>query len=189
MLSYHKQYDLSNGIFLTYDHQMDYRLLHSKHGQTVREKMKNTFPYHKYESIDKETFILSCIYIMFTKSPSSYRGLVSELRELNLKEVSTFKMTILNYNDYIQRDITYIISEYGGNATYQNIVRDFLDKKVQFYTLWFFILFNPDIDINELKKSRVFSHIHKKLTFIMLFVTFKQESIDNLNKVFNQIKL
>jgi len=189
MLNYHQQYDISNGIFITYDQQLDYRLLHSRHGQNVREKMKNIFPYKKYESINKETFILTCIYIMFTKSPSSYRSMVGELREIDLKEITKFKSTILNYNDYIQKDIKYIISEYGGNVTYQNLVRDFLDKKIQFYTLWFFILFSPDIDINILKESRVFRHIYKKLTFIMLFLTFKKESIDNLNRIFNQIKL
>ena len=189
MLPYNKQYDLANGIFLTFDQQLDYRLLHSRHGAGVRDKMKMSFPYHKYEAVTKETFLLSCVYIMFTKAPSSYRGLVNELRDLDLKEISKFKASIINYNDYIQKDIKYIIKEYGGNVNYQNLIRDFIDKKIQFYTLWFYLVFAPDVDIEILKESRVFSHVYRNLKFIMQFLTFKQESVDNLSKVFNQIKL
>lgn len=188
MLSYNQQYDISNGIFLTYDSQLEKRLLHSRHGEGVRSKMKNLFPYHKYETTTKENFVMTCVYIMFTKSPSSFRGMVSELREVEEKEVQDFKYKILNYNDYIGKDIEYLKNNYG-NCTYQQAFRAFVDKKINFFTLWFYILFNPDINRDTIRKSRSLAHILRKIEFIMKFLTFKQESVERIGILFKELEL
>ncbi len=189
MLSYHQQYGLANGIFITYDSQLDYRLLHSKHGEKVRDKTKPMFPYQKFERATKENFILACVFIMFFKTPTSYRGLIEELREVDMKEVFEFKNSILYYRDYIIKDVDYISKTYGANVTVQNLLQELSNKNIYFYTMHFFIIFHPEIDINVLRKSRVFGHILRKLNFIMKFLTFKDESVSYVKTVFNKINL
>lgn len=189
MLSYNKQYDISNGIFLTYDNQLSYRLLHSKHGQAVRDKMKSQFPFNKYETFTKENFIMTCVYLVFTKSPSSYRGLVEELREVDEKAVFKFKDGIINYRQYIRKDAEHIRSNYGANVTAQDILREFTQKNINFYTVHFFLLFHPETNREELKKSRVFGHVIRKLDFIMKFLTFKDESVEYVKTIFKEIEL
>ena len=189
MLSYNQQYDISNGLFLTYDQHLDYRLLHSRHGKAVRDKMQVAFPYQKYESRNKQTFILSCIYVMFKKTPSSYRGMVSELKELHLKEITTFKHDIMHYQEFIKKDINYLIQNFGGVITSDKILREYLSGNIKFYTLWFYYLLNPDEDIEQLKTSRVFSHVYRKLKFIMMFLTFSEEATNDINILFNKMEL
>lgn len=189
MLQYNQQYDISNGLFLTYDRQMDHRLLHTSHGQGVRDKMKTSFPYQKFESRTRETFILACVYIMFKLTPSSYRAMVVELKEIEMKDISKFKHDIVHYKDFMQQDIKYLIKNYGGVITSQNVLNEYINGKIKFYTVWFYYKLNPAEDIEALQKSRVFSHIYRKLTFIMLFLTFSEDAVKEIKQVFNQMEL
>jgi len=185
MLTYEKQYDVANGIFITYDSQLDYRLLHSKHKKGTRDKMKTMFPYQKWESRTKETFVLSCLYIMFHKTPSSFRSFVNELREVDLKEVSKFKHKILNYMDYISRDVKNLKEKYGGSISHQEILKEYVDGNIEFFTAyWFVKLSNKDW-----KPGRTFAHIMRKLNFIMLFLTFKDEAVNKIRELFEEIDL
>lgn len=189
MLSFRQQYDISNGIFITYDRQLDKRLYHSNHKEGTRDKLKSLFPHHQYETTTKENFITTCIYVIFHNTPSSYRGLVTELREVNQKDVIEFKNRILNYNDYLGKDIKFLRDNYGGNLGYQQVFREFLDKKIQFYTVWFYIMFHPEINRDEIRKSRTLSHVLRKLEFIMLFLTFKDESVKRVENLFKELEI
>lgn len=189
MLNYRQQYDLANGIFITYDSQLQKRLLHSNHGETPREKLKTFFPWNKYETVTKENFIMTCIYIMFVKSPSSFRSMVTELREVNDKEVQDMKYKIMNYQDYIGKDIMFLKTTFGANVNYQQVFRSFLDGQIQFYTVWFFILFNPDINLETIRASRTLSHVLRKLEFVMLFLTFKDESVSRIKSLFDGLEM
>lgn len=184
MLPYYKQYDISNGIFITYDNQLDYRLLHSKHKQETRENMKMFFPYQKYESVTKETFVLSCIYIIFTKTPSSFRGFVSELREIEIKDVKLFKHKILNYQDYMIKDVKHLKNNFGSSIDPQKVLTEFLNNKIEFYTAYWYL----KVCKEEWVPGRTFSHIMRKLKFVMLFLTFKDESVKTIKQLFNQIE-
>ncbi len=189
MLNFNTQYDISNGLYITYDTHLDYRLLHSKHGKGVRDKIQNTFPYHKYEGRNRQTFILACLYIIFKKTPSSYRGMILELKELNLKEITTFKHDIMNYQDLMKVDIHYLIKNFGGVITGDQMLREYTSGNIKFYTLWFYYLINPNEDIEKLKASSVFSHIYRKLKFIMMFLTFSQEAINDIKILFDKMEL
>ena len=188
MLSYNQQYDIANGIFITYDSQLDKRLLHSRHGAGVRDKTKNSFPHNKYSTSTKENFVMTCIYIMYAKSPSSFRAMITELYEIDEKEVLDFKYKILNYNDYLGKDIRFL-KENFGNATYQQVFRSLIDKKIEFYTAWFYILFNPDINRETIRKSRSLGHILRKLEFLMKFLTFRTESVQRIEVLFKELEL
>jgi len=188
MLHYNHQYDISNGIFLTFDSQLQTRLLHSRHGASVREKVKPSFPHTKYETMTKENFVMTCLYIMYDSAPSSYRGMITELHEVDQKLVNDFKYKILNYNDYMGRDIKFLKEEYG-NATYQQVFRSLVDKKVEFFTVWFFIMFNPNINRDTIRKSRSLAHLLRKIESLMKFLTFRQESVERIGVLFKELEL
>ena len=189
MLSYKQQYDISNGLFLTWDNHLEKRLLHSNHGQKVRDKIKSAFPYYKYESRNRETFILGCLYIIFKKTPSSYRAMIAELKDLELKEISKFKHDIMYYQDFIKQDLSYLIENHGGVISSDKMLREYTSGKIKFYTLWFYYQFNPDEDIEKLRNSRVFSHIYRKLKFMMMFLTFSEDSVKDVRILFNKMEL
>lgn len=185
MLSFNQQYDIANGVYLTYDSQLDYRLLTSKHKQGTRKNMEMSFPYHKYEDKTKELFVLACIYVMYTKTPSSYRAFVEELREVEIKDVGSFKHKIMNYQDYIAKDVAYLKKEYGSALDPQKVLTEFLDNKIQFYTASWYIRVHAD----DWKPGRTFTHVMRKLKFVMLFLTFKEESVKTIKGLFSQIEI
>jgi len=185
MLSFNQQYDLAHGIFITYDSQLNYRLLHSKHKHNTRERTKMFFPYQKWENRKKETFVLACVYIMYSKTPSSFRALLDELRELDLKEIARFKHLIMNYRDYISKDVSYLKETYGSSITPETVLQECVKNNIQFYTAhWFLKLYKKEYSLN-----RVLKHVKRKIDFVMLFLTFKEESIKTIKTLFNQIEL
>ena len=185
MLSFNQQYDIANGIFITYDSQLDYRLLHSKHKQKTRESTKMFFPYQKWETRTKETFVLACIYVMYKKTPSSFRSFLGELREVDLKEVAKFKHIILNHQDFMAKDVAYLKETFGGGVEPQQVLKAYLDDKIQFYTAWWFIKLKHE----DWKPGRTFGHVLRKLKFVMLFLTFKEESVKRMRELFDEIEL
>jgi hypothetical protein len=185
MLSYNQQYNIANGIFITYDSQLDYRLMHSKHKSGTRENMKSMFPYHKWEGRTKETFVLACLFVIFNKTPSSYRSFVDELREVDMKEIAKFKHIIMNNQDFIAKDIAYLREKYGSSIDPQKTLKEFVDGQIQFYTAWWYVkLFHE-----EWNPGRTFSHILRKLRFLMLFLTFKEESVQRIQEQFKQVEI
>ncbi len=185
MLQFGQQYDIAQGIFVTYDSQLDYRLLHSNHKFNTKENSKSYFPYQKWEGKTKETFVLACVYIMFSKTPSSFRGMLAELRELELKEITMFKHIILNYQEFIGADVKFFREKYGSNITQQIVLKEFMDGNIKFYTAWFFRKYDND----QADLGRTFGHVLRKLKFMMLFLTFKGESIIRINSLLTQIEL
>lgn len=185
MLSFNQQYDIANGIFITYDSQLDYRLLHSKHKSGTREKLKMSFPHQKWETRTKETFVLACVYIIFTKTPSSFRSMVNELREVDFKYIEAFKHKIINNQDYIGKDVGYLKNTYGSSIDPQKILKEYVGHNIEFYTAWWYIKFYKE----EWVPGRTFTHVMRKLRFIMLFLTFKDESVDRIRELFKQIEI
>ena len=183
MLNFYQQYDIAHGIFITYDSNLDRRLLHSKHKQETRDKLKAVFPYRKWESRKKETFVLACVYVIFTKSPSSFRKMVSELRDLDLKEVALFKHRIMSYEKYIAQDVNFLRETYG-KPTPEQVLKEYADKKIQFYTAWWFIKFYD----KEWKPNRTQTHMLRKLKFIHLFLSFKEESVAKIKQTLQKVE-
>jgi hypothetical protein len=161
----------------------------SKHGNKVREKAKMNFPYHKFEQTTKENFVVICLYIMYKLTPTSYSQMISELREVDEKEAMKFKRDILNYRDYIIKDVNFISENYGSNITAEQLLKELSKDNIQFYTMYFYLLFHPEIDISKLKKSRVYGHVLRKLNFLMKFFTFEDSSIEYIKTTFNKINL
>ena len=184
MLSFDRQYDIAHGIFITYDSNLDHRLLHSSHKKKTRENFKNVFPYKKFEGRHKETFVLACLWVMFDKTPSSFHKMLEFLRAVNLKEISAFKHKIVNYIDYMKKDVSYLRENYG-KPTPHEVLKEFANGNIEFYTAWWFLkLFKDDISYN-----RVELHIMRRLKFINLFLTFKESSIEKIQNLLEEIEL
>jgi hypothetical protein len=117
MLTFNQQYDIANGIFLTFDKNLPVRKMTSNHSQQVRDKARVSFPYTKFESWTKERFAISVIYIMYKKNPPSFKNLGQMLYELDEKEVKSFKSDIVNYNLYVAKDVDYLVQIYNSLPT------------------------------------------------------------------------
>ena len=185
MLNYVNQYNISNGIFLCFDKELDHRKLTSNHSQQVRDKMKNSFPHLKFEGWTKENFVIMCIYIMFKKKPTSYRGMVQLLHEMKEKTVSEFKTEILNYNQHMARDVDYLIGKYGGKLTVDEIFNEFQQHDIKFYTLWFYLK-TINADEESILKTRAKSATFRRIKTLMLYLTFKQENVKKLEKLIKE---
>ena len=159
--------------------------MHSKHKKPTRDKMEPMFPVDKWSSRKKETFVLACLHIMFYKTPSSYASLVTELRAFDIKKVAKFKHLIVYYADYMRKDVSYLKEAYGSGINTQNVLSAFVNKDIEFYTAWWFIKLNDE----DFKPNRTYTHLLNRLKFIMLFLTFKEESIQNIKTLFNQFEL
>jgi len=185
VLSFNQQYDIAHGIFITYDTQLDKRLLHSRHKNATRENAKMFFPHQKWEAKTKELFVLSCLYIMFTKTPSSFRALLGELREVDIKDVAQFKHKIINNYDYISKDTQFLKEKYGSSITEQIILKEFIDNNIQFFTAYWFVKLSK----GDWVPGRTFTHVMRKLNFIMLFLTFKEDAVDKIRGLFDQFEI
>jgi len=184
MLSFNQQYNISNGIFICYNQQLDYRLFHSKHSLKVREKYKKFFPYKKFETYTKENFVLTCLYIIFFQTPSSYRDMIRKLSDINFNEIKKFKVQLQNYEINIQKDINYL-RQYKDQLTPERILKEFYLKHIKFYTAWFYLKFNS----TTFEKSRIFKHIIRKLKFIMLYLSFNEKSVQKIKSLFEVLEL
>jgi len=182
-MKYYDMYQISHGMFLTYQNSLDKRLLHTNHKKTTIEKFEKFFPVEKYKRKTKETFVVCCLYVLFEKSPSSFHKMVDELRNLDFDEVIDFKRKIMNYEHYIKRDVKLIKEK--GYVTKEDIINMYIKKEIMFYTLYFYLKFTNQFE--SLKNSRVYKVIYKKLKFIMLFITFKKESVEKIKKLISEI--
>jgi len=182
-MKYYNMYQISHGMFLTFQNSLDKRLLHTNHSKEKIEKFEKFFPVNKFKNKTKETFIVCCLYVLFVKSPSSFHKMIEELKNLDFSEVSDFKQKILNYEKYIKIDIKKIKEK--GFITKEEIINLYLKNEIKFYTLYFYLVFTNQFE--DLKKSRVYKLIYKKLKFIMLFLTFKEESKQKIKKMIEEI--
>jgi hypothetical protein len=122
---------------------------------------------------------------MFTKTPSSFRGLLTELREVDLKEISKFKHKILNYMDYISRDVNNLKEKFGSSLDPQTVLKEYMNGNIEFFTAYWYVKLHNE----EWNPGRTFTHVMRKLNFIMLFLTFRDEAVEKIRELFKQIEL
>ena len=182
-MKYYDMYQISHGMFLTYHNSLDKRLLHTNHKKATIDKFESFFPVEKYKRKTKETFIVCCLYVLFEKTPSSFHKMVDELKNLDFDEVVEFKRKIMNYERYIKRDVNLLKEK--GFVTKNEVINMFVKKEIMFYTLYFYLKFTNQFE--SLKSSRVHKVIYKKLKFIMLFITFKDESVKKIKNLIESI--
>jgi hypothetical protein len=180
MVQFFEQYNIMHGIFLTFTQDSKKRILQSSHKPETREKVKQIYPYQRYETWTKENLVLAGLMIMLEKKPSSFIGMLEELRDDELiKKVKFFKDIIINYKVYIIEDVNLINSLYGERPSFDDMFDLYTKNSIRFYTLWWFLIFTKT-DIDEILKMRVKGSIIKRIKQMNLFLTFKE---DNLKKI------
>jgi len=182
-MKYYDLYQISHGMFLTYQNSLDKRLLHTNHKKSTIDKFEAFFPVEKFRRKTKETFIVCCLYVIFNKTPSSFHKMVDELKNLDFDEVVEFKRKTMDYERYIKKDVNSLKEK--GFVTKNDVINMFIKNEIMFYTLYFYLKFTDQFE--RLKDTRVHKVIYKKLKFIMLFITFKDESTQKIKNVINEI--
>jgi hypothetical protein len=177
-------YNISQGIFLVNKNQSKQRQLSVGHSEKVRERFKYAFP-KRYTNFTKENFILTCLYINFSKSPSSFDRFLEILKELDFNtSVLPFKNSIVNYKHFIGEDVNYLKSTYG-KPTIEQMFTEYSNHKIHFYTLWFYIRFQVE-NIDDYKYSNIQQIIINKVKIILLYITFSEESLAYIKSLFNE---
>jgi hypothetical protein len=69
---------------------------------------------------------------------------------------------------------------YNSLPTIENIFFEYINGKIKFYTLWFYLK-KTDTNIEELMESRIKSVILRKIKNLLLFVSFNSEKLDKIN--------
>lgn len=186
MLSFSEQYNISYGIFLAFKNNSNKRQLSVGHSEVVRNKYKYMFP-KRFETYTKENFIFTCLYLAFTKSPSSFDSFVEKLKESNMEStILAFKDSIVNYKGYLKEDVEHMRSSYG-RATVANMFSEYLKNNIRFYTLWFYLRYLP---IEEELSYTNIQQIHiNKIKVLLLYVTFSEQSLTSIKSIFLESSL
>lgn len=134
------------------------------------------------KSLTKDTFSIWCLYTQFKFLPSSINSLAKKMGEVSKAEIYSFRDSITNYKSYLNQDIEYLKIKYI-TPNPSELISEFKAGKIRFYTLYF-SLKKSNIDLST---SRINSILWESLQGLMLFVIFKEESINNIMKNLNSI--
>jgi len=173
---YDEQYNIANGIFMMFDKHSPKKIMAVRHSKKKRDEMKMLFPYKKYESYNKSVFILACLYVNFTKMPSSALGSIEFLRDVSLKDIQLFKDSIVQYKKYLKDDLQLLKDVFGTNIAFNEITEYYRTNKIKWYT-WYFYLVVSGYDLEKLEKSRINGLLYKKIKTLLIFVSFSQDSM------------
>lgn len=193
MLNYYEQYHITNGIFYAFSTKAKKRILSTSHSEKKIESFKSRFPYHKYESFTKENFIVLNLYINFKQSPSSVEDVLRHLQDTNFnEEVLGFKKKITQYRELLSAHIEYLMSTYG-KPSIQEIFDAYRKKKIEFYTLWFYLYYLGYDLYSDIEELKVFSRVQvrelQKIKQLLLYVTFSEKSLVYIKMLLQQSDL
>ena len=174
MIQYRTQYNIAYGTFLTFLNDYEKPLLRVNHKKEKMEKIKKIFPYKKYQSFTKENFILMCVFVVYTYTPTSFEKMVEYLYNIDIDDFKKFKMILLDQMFYAKNDLETILNK---NQLPLNL---YIKNEITFIGMYVYILVKNKID--EYKKSRIKVNIIKRLTFIFKYVKIKDEIIELYKK-------
>jgi len=183
MLSYNEQYNIMGGVYFAFNSKSTKakRTLSVSHGKQKRDKMKAVFPYKQYEEWTKENFVIASLYINFVKKPSSLISAFSELKDLDEKEVMTFKNEIIHYRKFLKEDIEKI-KMMEPSPSYEFMADLYRKNEVKWYTFYFFVIVK-NINIDKIMKSRIDGFLFKSIKSLLLYVTFSQKSMMEIQEL------
>jgi hypothetical protein len=129
---------------------------------------------------------------MFKKSCSSVDDILKHLHDINFKkEVEPFKVKIMQYRALLIGHIEYLISNYG-KASIKDVFDAYREKKIEFYTLWFYLYYSGYDLYTEIDK-KVFSRVQvielQKIKNLLLYVTFSESSMEHIKIILKQSDL
>lgn len=175
MLGYQEQYNILAGIYFTFrNKKANKRQLSVSHGKAKRDKAKLIFPYNRYEEYTRENFIISALYIMFIKKPSSFIAAMQELKELDKKDAMQFKNEIIYYRKFLMDDIERLRIEEGTGIALATIKSKYRKKEIKWFTFYFYVSVKG---VEEaLQQSRVDNYLYYSIKKLLLYITFSEKS-------------
>lgn len=179
-LHYYDIYNISNGVFLTFQKNLKERLLYVSHSKEIMDKKMGFYPLN---FTDRNDFILLCVYIMFKYSPSSIYGLCEYLKTYNTIEYDKFKNTIKFYKNLIKKDVTLLEEKYK-NPMFKQVMYEYNKKQISFVTLYWYLILYDIKEFNGINNTIVCESILN----VFKFLTFKDESKDYIKNIFKQIE-
>lgn len=192
MLGYYDQYQIVNGIFYAFSKNADKKSLNVKHSQKKIDSMKSRFPYFKYEQFTKENFVVLNLYINFKLSPSSVEDVLRHLLDIDFNsDVLPFKNSIVSYRAFLSAHIKYLRETYG-RPNINEIFEAYRKKKIEFYTLWFYLIYSgynlyQEIDVKVFGRAN--SRELQKIKNILLYITFSEKSLEYIKLLLSESDL
>jgi len=190
MLSYNKQYQILAGIHYAFTNETKERILHVSHSVQKQEKMKPFLSSTKYESKTTQNFIIIALYSSFTNNFTSLHDLfvhVSSYTDQDIKRIMRWKSKIQNYNLYLSKDITYLQDNYGGLPDYQTLIGDYRKGNIRWFTMYYALVYS-DANLENMKKSRRFGKMLRKIEVLTLYITFNENTLQNMEKYIGSLK-
>ena len=175
-MTYDEQYDIANGIFMMFEKSSQKKILGVRHNRKKRDEMKCMFPHKKYENRNRDVMILACLYVNFTKMPSSAIQSFEYLNELDMMDLQLFKDSLIQYRKYLKDDMEMLKNEYGTNVSFNEVTEKYRRNEIKWYT-WYFYLVVSNYDLEKLEKSRINGILYKKIRTMLVFVSFSQDSM------------
>lgn len=179
MLNYITQYNIANGILHCFKNFMNTRMLSVNHKQDKIDKFISIFPNYKFETYPKDNFVITCIYIMWKKNPSSIYKMIDYLQEIDFnRDVAPFKNDILSYKFFVTRDVDFIKTTIGKPDSEQ-IYKLYKTNNIKFYTFYWYLR-NMQIESRKIQIEM------QKIKSIMLYIKFSEESLKYIDSLFNE---
>ncbi len=176
MLTYDEQYDINQGLFMTFNGNNNKKYYSVRHGKKRRDEMIVMFPHSKWSSYSRDVIILVNLYINFVKMPSSATAAADLLNEVSIKDVYKFKDEIIQYKHYIHEDVESLIIKYGNNVTLAEVTHEYSANAIKWYTYYFYLL-SSGANQEKILKSRVNGILLQRIKNLLLFVSFSQEGM------------
>lgn len=182
MLPFNEQYNVLHGVFITFSSDLDHRLLLSKHKGPVRDRAKSMYSYSRFETWTRENLVLAAIMIMLENKPASFYGMFDYMGEDLDERVKIFREHVLNYRTYIRDDVELIKTTFGEKPPIEEVFKLYTDKKIKFYTLWWFSQYSG-CDMSKVYSSRIMGSVFKRLKQTNLFLTYKSENLKMIQDI------
>ena len=176
MLSYDEQYNISNGIFLTFQSNKGIKIVSVRHNTKKRERMK-IFYKNKWCEYSRDLFTLLCLYVMYKHYPSSIESALSYMDNYDRDDLLVFKNKFTYCNKYISQDVDYMKSSYQDIGV-NEIFEAYLHSKIQFYTLFFFLSYYEDYDQDSL--TNIQKAILHRIKPLFLYIKFSELVVKNI---------
>jgi len=197
MLTYNDQYQILAGVYYTFNlkknssNNSSTPLLRVKHSTEKIERMKVFYSYNKYNTTTKHNFIIYCLYTALNNNLTSLHSMMeimSSYTKDDIKIIIEFKNRIINYKLSIAKDISLILDRYNGKTPFENIIKMYRRKEINWFTMYYYGLYN-DINFEGIRKSRRYKGLISKIEKLMLYISFRDSTLECIKDSFKKESL
>lgn len=178
MLSYNQQYNIINGVFLTFSKNANLPINSVNHSDTTRQKYINVLPHKKYSNYTKDKLVLVMVYIMFNKTPSSINVVYTELHNINFDDIKVFHNHLVNYKLFIDKDIELLKVQYGKPSSKQ-VIHEYINNNIKFYTVWWYLKYTNNLESSM--RNPINKVLLQNIQQLLLYIKFSESVVSNIS--------